>query len=98
LITLCREDFGIKVYGSKPPRPIISFGHLQLEDKILKKVRQKKYENPTPIQSQAITAGLSGRDVIGIAKTGSLFISHSFNYYRLWQNSLLCSSYDYTYS
>lgn len=29
------------------------------------------YEKPTPIQSQAIPAVMSGRDLIGIAKTGS---------------------------
>lgn len=29
------------------------------------------YEKPTPIQSQAIPAIMNGRDLIGIAKTGS---------------------------
>lgn len=29
------------------------------------------YEKPTPIQAQAIPAIMSGRDLIGIAKTGS---------------------------
>lgn len=29
------------------------------------------YEKPTPIQAQAIPAIMSGRDMIGIAKTGS---------------------------
>lgn len=29
------------------------------------------YEKPTPIQMQAIPAVMSGRDLIGIAKTGS---------------------------
>jgi ATP-dependent RNA helicase DDX46/PRP5 len=29
------------------------------------------YEKPTPIQTQAIPAIMSGRDLIGIAKTGS---------------------------
>ena len=29
------------------------------------------FETPTPIQSQAIPAIMSGKDVIGIAKTGS---------------------------
>ena len=29
------------------------------------------YEHPTPIQAQAIPAIMSGRDLIGIAKTGS---------------------------
>lgn len=29
------------------------------------------YEQPTPIQCQALPAALSGRDVLGLAKTGS---------------------------
>ena len=32
---------------------------------------RNKYEKPTPIQAQAIPAVMSGRDLIGIAKTGS---------------------------
>ena len=35
---------------------------------VLKKLN---YEKPTPIQAQAIPAIMSGRDLIGIAKTGS---------------------------
>ena len=33
--------------------------------------RRHGYEKPTPIQAQAIPAIMSGRDLIGIAKTGS---------------------------
>jgi ATP-dependent RNA helicase DDX42 len=34
-------------------------------------IKKSEFTNPTPIQSQAVPAVLSGRDVIGIAKTGS---------------------------
>jgi ATP-dependent RNA helicase DDX46/PRP5 len=34
-------------------------------------IRKLGYEKPTSIQSQAIPAIMSGRDVIGVAKTGS---------------------------
>lgn len=30
-----------------------------------------RFSQPTPIQAQAVPAGLSGRDVMGVAKTGS---------------------------
>jgi len=30
-----------------------------------------RYERPTAIQAQALPAALSGRDVLGVAKTGS---------------------------
>jgi ATP-dependent RNA helicase DDX42 len=33
--------------------------------------RPRSYEQPTAIQAQALPAALSGRDVLGIAKTGS---------------------------
>ena len=34
-------------------------------------IRKSEYTQPTPIQAQAIPVALSGRDLIGIAKTGS---------------------------
>lgn len=34
-------------------------------------VRKASYTQPTPIQAQGIPVALSGRDIIGIAKTGS---------------------------
>lgn len=37
----------------------------------MKAIRKSEYTQPTPIQAQAIPLALSGRDLIGIAKTGS---------------------------
>ena len=34
-------------------------------------IRKSEFSQPTPVQSQSIPAVLGGRDVIGIAKTGS---------------------------
>ncbi|GFH31889.1 DEAD box RNA helicase CiRH51, partial [Haematococcus lacustris] len=34
-------------------------------------IKKAGYERPTAIQAQALPAVLSGRDVLGIAKTGS---------------------------
>src|SRR6185369_11650133 len=34
-------------------------------------IKKLNFEKPTPIQSQAIPAIMAGRDVIGVAKTGS---------------------------
>ncbi|MEK6987294.1 MAG: DEAD/DEAH box helicase [Candidatus Thermoplasmatota archaeon] len=48
-----------------------SFDHLGLDPVLLRAVRTMGYENPTPIQREAIPAVLSGRDVIGTAQTGS---------------------------
>ncbi|MBB4210237.1 superfamily II DNA/RNA helicase [Rhodothalassium salexigens DSM 2132] len=48
-----------------------SFEHLGLSADLLKAVTEAGYETPTPIQRQAIPAVLQGRDVLGIAQTGT---------------------------
>ena len=47
------------------------FSDLALSPKILKAVEAAGYETPTPIQAGAIPASLEGRDVLGIAQTGT---------------------------
>ncbi|XP_023177127.2 ATP-dependent RNA helicase DDX42 [Drosophila hydei] len=66
-----RHTLGVKVSGALPPKPVSSFGHFGFDDQLLKAVRKAEYTQPTPIQAQAVPAALSGRDIIGIAKTGS---------------------------
>ncbi len=48
-----------------------SFHQLGLSDAITRALAEEKYLTPTPIQAQTIPAVLSGRDVIGIAQTGT---------------------------
>jgi len=47
------------------------FADLGLSDPILRAIEEKGYKHPTPIQAQAIPAVLSGRDVMGVAQTGT---------------------------
>ena len=47
------------------------FTDLDLDPKVLKAVADAGYEEPTPIQVQAIPPALQGRDVLGIAQTGT---------------------------
>ena len=47
------------------------FSDLSLNPKILKAIDEAGYETPTPIQAQAIPAALAGKDVLGIAQTGT---------------------------
>ncbi|MEZ5920486.1 MAG: DEAD/DEAH box helicase [Parvularculaceae bacterium] len=49
----------------------MTFDDLGLEPKILDAVREAGYEQPTPIQEAAIPEALKGRDVLGIAQTGT---------------------------
>ncbi len=50
---------------------IDSFEQLELDGAILKALAEIGYERPTPIQSRAIPELLAGRDMLGIAQTGT---------------------------
>ena len=49
----------------------MNFSELALSPKVLDAVAAAGYETPTPIQEQAIPVALAGRDVLGIAQTGT---------------------------
>ncbi len=49
----------------------MGFDRLGLTDATLKAVEEAGYETPTPIQAQAIPQILMGRDILGIAQTGT---------------------------
>lgn len=48
-----------------------NFAELGLATELLDALRQENYETPTPIQSQAIPPLLEGRDLLGVAQTGT---------------------------
>ncbi|KAF3481492.1 pre-mRNA-processing ATP-dependent RNA helicase prp5 [Arthroderma uncinatum] len=62
---------GIKVRGVDVPTPVQKWSQCGLGVQTLDVIRKLGYEGPTSIQSQAVPAIMSGRDVIGVAKTGS---------------------------
>ncbi len=47
------------------------FSDLALDPRVLQAVQEAGYETPTPIQAQAIPHALQGKDVLGIAQTGT---------------------------
>lgn len=49
----------------------MTFKELGLADPILKALQAEGYENPTPIQQQAIPILLKGKDLLGVAQTGT---------------------------
>lgn len=49
----------------------MTFKELNITEPILKALEQKKYVIPTPIQEQAISVVLQGKDLLGIAQTGT---------------------------
>jgi ATP-dependent RNA helicase RhlE len=58
---------------SEPIEPVEdgSFEALGLSDPLMRAVRDAGYRSPTPIQREAIPLILRGRDVIGLAQTGT---------------------------
>lgn len=62
----------IKVFGHDCPKPVMKWSQLGLSSEIMDLITNHlQFVALTPIQSQAIPAIMSGRDVIGISKTGS---------------------------
>ena len=47
------------------------FTDLKLDPKVLQAIAEAGYDSPTPIQAGAIPPALEGRDVLGIAQTGT---------------------------
>ena len=50
---------------------LTSFQDFGLADPIARALREENYLTPTPIQAQTIPLALAGRDVVGIAQTGT---------------------------
>lgn len=49
----------------------LNFQELNIAEPVLKAISQMNFQNPTPIQTQAIPVALSGSDIIGCAQTGT---------------------------
>ncbi|XP_026205733.1 ATP-dependent RNA helicase DDX42 isoform X1 [Anabas testudineus] len=66
-----RHKLNLRVSGAAPPKPCTSFAHFGFDEQLMHQIRKSEYTQPTPIQCQGVPIALSGRDMIGIAKTGS---------------------------
>ncbi|TGZ47066.1 probable ATP-dependent RNA helicase DDX43 isoform X1 [Temnothorax longispinosus] len=66
------ENEGASDEDMKIPNPVETFEQaFQAYPDILREIRKQKFEKPSPIQCQAWPILLSGRDLIGIAQTGT---------------------------
>ncbi|KAI4991519.1 hypothetical protein ZWY2020_039905 [Hordeum vulgare] len=66
-----RRKWHILVEGDEIPPPARDFCDLRFPEPISRMLREKGIVQPTPIQVQGLPVALSGRDMIGIAFTGS---------------------------
>ena len=65
-----REDYNISTKGGRIPNPMRNWTDYSMQSEILKVIKGLGYDEPTPIQRQAIPIGLQNRDIIGVAETG----------------------------
>jgi len=71
-LDILRSDLdNITIRGKDPPKPILNWSQGGFGAQVLDVIRDMKFEKPSPIQAQTLPAIMSGRDTIGIAKTGS---------------------------
>ncbi|WPT13611.1 DEAD-box ATP-dependent RNA helicase 35 [Picochlorum sp. SENEW3] len=68
---MLREKYRIICQGHNIPPPISSFKDMKFPRAILDILEKKGIQKPTPIQLQGLPVLLSGRDMIGVATTGS---------------------------
>lgn len=66
-----RETSSMKLTGTDIPLPVKNFTSLGFPEEITKRFLSKGFTSPTPIQAQGWPMALSGRDMVGIASTGS---------------------------
>lgn len=66
-----RKKMDMAVQGRNVPRPVETFDEANFPAYVLSEVKAQGFERPTAIQSQGWPMALSGRDVVGIAETGS---------------------------
>ncbi|CAL8581353.1 ATP-dependent RNA helicase dbp2 [Xanthoria parietina] len=61
----------ITIQGKNVPRPVENFDEAGFPKYVMDEVKAQGFPHPTAIQSQGWPMALSGRDVVGIAETGS---------------------------
>lgn len=60
-----------EITEEKPYVPTNTFSDFKIHDDLAKNLARKNFVHPSPIQDQAIPVALEGKDVIGIAATGT---------------------------
>ncbi|KAF6725131.1 putative ATP-dependent RNA helicase DDX59 [Oryzias melastigma] len=66
-----KQELGIETQGEDVRKPIVEFEHCAFPLTLSDNLKKAGYEAPTPIQMQMVPVGLTGRDVIASADTGS---------------------------
>ena len=70
-IAAFRNEHQMSCLGSDIPHPITTFDEAGFPEYVLNEVKAQGFPSPTAIQCQGWPMALSGRDMVGIAATGS---------------------------
>ncbi|KAJ1421265.1 hypothetical protein B484DRAFT_319082, partial [Ochromonadaceae sp. CCMP2298] len=65
------DELEVSISPANAPRAVHSFSQLGLNSILTKQIDLAGFKTPTPVQAQCLPCALAGRDVIGLAKTGS---------------------------
>ena len=68
---LLRRKIITVVSGRNVPKPVRTFEEASFPDYVLDELHRAGFKEPSPIQVQGWPIALSGRDMVGIAETGS---------------------------
>lgn len=66
-----RDQHSITVKGTNIPKPVLQFTEAAFPDYVMDTIYKQNWQAPTAIQAQGWPMALTGRDVVGIAQTGS---------------------------
>lgn len=66
-----RAEKQMRVQGRDVPKPVTTFDEAGFPSYVMNEVKAQGFSAPTAIQAQGWPMALSGRDVVGIAETGS---------------------------
>lgn len=66
-----RKENQMTTQGKNIPKPVTTFDEAGFPSYVMNEVKAQGFPKPTAIQSQGWPMALSGRDVVGVAETGS---------------------------
>ncbi|KAF1959538.1 hypothetical protein CC80DRAFT_466442 [Byssothecium circinans] len=70
-VTAFRKEHQMTTRGERVPKPVTTFDEAGFPPYVMNEVKAQGFAKPTAIQSQGWPMALSGRDVVGVAETGS---------------------------
>ena len=70
-VTAFRREHAMHIIGRDVPKPISRFEQVDFGKTTMSKLAGQGFDTPTPIQAQGWPMALSGRNMVGIAQTGS---------------------------